>query len=190
VERYDRQSAGIEGLTSFISYGLLLVTTKKESKMTTKEFQTYQIRIPNKRKAFNVLTQEGFEALIKHVCEVSAPADVEVFVNDFDNYTAKIDIDRSFTVGATLYVDAKVNWSERVIGQDDQGKIWLINKYIINIHLNWSSTGRDLVAAAAAVNAYRELIDLGLHIDVALRRYDLALLQEADEQPSPSTAGE
>ena len=149
--------------------------------MSRKFYEAKVIRPKNMRNRFRVLTDAGFKEMIKDFCEIYGPKDAEIYLSD--DYSARINVERSFSVEATLYINIRIDWGGHNYGQDDDGKWWRINDAKLNVEMNWAGASRSLAAAAAAMQLYTELTNLGNNICAALEGYRLALLRElTDEQ--------
>jgi hypothetical protein len=147
--------------------------------MNYRNFQTRKIQPQNSRRALYALTPIGFEELIMKVCEASAPKDAEIRVTD--DYSARITVERSFAVEATLYINSRTIFSDAQIGTDENDQPVKTNDIKLEIEVNWASTSRNLISAAAAADLYQELIKLGNHISATLSGYDLVMTREIKE---------
>jgi hypothetical protein len=73
-----------------------------------------------------------------------------------------IEVERAWGVGATLRVNCNMSWTSH---ETSDGRKFIQGE--LSTEVSWSSTGRDLATAQAAVALYQELINLGALVQAA-----------------------
>lgn len=92
--------------------------------------------------------------------------------------TLRIDARRAWGVNGTLSVRLNVNdHAHPTAPERAAGANWSISMYRGTVEVSWSSTGRSVAAATAALALYRELVELGAELEAVLGEMTIALLE-------------
>ena len=111
----------------------------------------------------NTVTREEVKAeLLLNVRDVfpvdrwSASGKVEVADNCFSGFT--VEVDRSFAIGCSLYINFEVDVDKsKELSKDGNNAV----SYVVKCEVSWSSTSRSMVQAQACIGLYSQLIQLG-----------------------------
>lgn len=117
--------------------------------------------------------RQSWRSAITGISASQAEAQVKALIESLHirgarDYGGGVEVERSFAIGGNLYVRFDRDYDTKVVNPDNANQ--RAGVYRVRVELNWSSTGRTIAEATAAVKLYQELIDAAAEVEVVMNR--------------------
>lgn len=88
-------------------------------------------------------------------------------MSEFNGGSGYIEFERGNRIGCSMSIRFDHDYDSRVVNPDNPQQA--VAFFTPNVEVTWSSTGRDVAAATASLNLYREVIELAAEIETVLK---------------------
>jgi hypothetical protein len=122
--------------------------------------------LESKRKAWSKALTVGtpYEDAVQNAKRIITEAAVRGLQPGSDGLSCEFK--RGWAISANLYVRLDRDWDRRVVNPDNSRQS--VEFWSARVEIGWSSTGRDVVAALAAIKLYTEVTELAAELQSVL----------------------
>jgi len=137
------------------------------------------------RKALtNGITREQATAKVGTIIEQAAIRGAKPI---YGSYDGRLSVERGWGLGVDLYVTIGQDYSSRVVNPDDKDECVFFHN--VRVEITWSSTGRSVAKAHAAVTLYAEVVALAAEIEAVLAEDPIRGFWSLKPEPEPEQPG-
>lgn len=90
-----------------------------------------------------------------------------------------VEVERTFTVDARLYIRLDADYDSRTYNPDDEKQS--VTRYTLKTELSWGGTSRSLPESVACVKLYQELIEVAAEVESIMKRENIVYVHGVPE---------